>query len=113
MQPEIKTASDITGAVAREIRQGLKMPQRQFWGGISVSAAAGCAYENGHAPVPGTVQRLLFLHYVLSIPTDMEASDAHFAALVPSIQKIKSTRETAEEAATVISRGLEILNGIR
>lgn len=111
---KINSAQDIDGATAVELRNGLGLSQRAFWGAISVSSPAGCSYETGRIRIPAPVKRLLFLQYVAGIPTDLTLGDAQQqAALGAAIRSSRETRETVNNAAHLIERGLNTLNTLR
>jgi transcriptional regulator with XRE-family HTH domain len=66
---DVKTESDINGAVALSLRSGRGESQEVFWGRIGVTQAGGCRYERGRN-IPRPVRLLVFASYVAGIPLD-------------------------------------------
>lgn len=89
----IENSSQINGVVARQLRKGLDLGLREFWGNVAISYSAGSSYETGRNNIPEPVKRLLFLEYVLHIPTDMTASDAAEGFDLDALEVRRKARE--------------------
>ena len=67
----IKTAHDITGEVAKELRDALGLTQPEFWQPVCVSQSAGSRYESGaFEDMSGPIRVLLFARYVAEVNID-------------------------------------------
>lgn len=95
---EVKSPSDINGLVVRQIRLERKMSLREFWPAVGVSYSAGSAYEHSRNEIPEPVRRVVFLHYVLGLPTDIDA--AGFDGLMQA-DKFKAARDTKNRLAKI------------
>lgn len=51
------------------------MSLRDFWGGVGYTLSRGHSYETGKTPVPEDVRRLVYLEYVLGVPTDPDSEE--------------------------------------
>jgi len=65
----------ITGDSVRKMRQDLSLSQRAFWERIGCTVPTGCAYETGRSRIPEPVRRLIYLQYVVGIPTDIDSKE--------------------------------------
>lgn len=110
----INTSEEIDRAAVLALRSATGFGQRKFWGDLGVSPAAGCSYETGRSQMPIPVRRLIFLHYVIGIPTDINAEDAKslsgFGASMRGVRKMKQAIGTA---VAQIKGGLETLTSIK
>ena len=69
---KITKHSEINGETAKALRESLGLQQKEFWPSVGVSPDRGCRYETGETKrIPEPAQRLVFLHYVCGVPTDM------------------------------------------
>lgn len=96
---ELKTEKDITGSVAKAMREQLALSQSEFWGAVCVPISTGCAYETGKtAEIPKPVRRLLYLQYVAGLPTDSSASELKTLA-----RDIQTSRQASRAMRKVVS----------
>lgn len=65
----------ITGDSVRKMRQDMNLSQRAFWERIGCTVPTGCGYETGRSRIPEPVRRLIYLQYVLGIPTDIDSQE--------------------------------------
>lgn len=93
---DIKNESELNGVAVRAIRQGLRLSQKKFWGAVCVLGSRGCAYETGSTDLPAPVRRLVFLHYVLGIPTDISSTEGQ------AIQKAKASGRSPAAVASAL-----------
>jgi transcriptional regulator with XRE-family HTH domain len=112
---EIKNENDINGVASLELRTKLKLTQKEFWGAVCVSGSRGCAYETGKTPIPAAVRRLLFLHYVLGIPTDINDREVKELAKVAAParrarRQMDAASSLIDEAAVLLNRAKETMN---
>lgn len=108
----ITKESDFDGGAALALRHRLNLSQKNFWAVVHVGAPRGSTYENGKWKVPPTVQRLLFLHYIVGIPvdsTDMESLKKIAEAARRSLQ-IKSAAADIEKASQLLTQAKVKLN---
>jgi len=63
---KIVTDQDITGLVARNLRNELGMAQAAFWGAVGVKQPIASRYEAG-LRIPDPIKSLLFIRYVAGI----------------------------------------------
>lgn len=63
------TQKDITGAVARELREQSGLSQAAFWKPLGVKQSVGCRYEAANT-IPQAVRILLVAHYVSGVKID-------------------------------------------
>ena len=68
------TEKDITGAVARKLRETAGLTQTAFWEPIGVKQSVGCRYESD-IPIPQAVRILLVAHYVSGIKIDAKTQE--------------------------------------
>jgi hypothetical protein len=64
--------SDVTGPAmwALRMKQGKNLVD--FWGEVAVKKSAGSLYERELRPLPETVRRLCYLHFVCGITVNSE-----------------------------------------
>lgn len=65
----VKAETELTGAKVRELRQSLGLCQRVFWGAVCSSKGQGSGYELERRDMPPYLRRLVFLHYIVGLPT--------------------------------------------
>lgn len=107
----IKTEGDINALTVKELRAGLKLTQSDFWGAVCVSKGRGCVYETGRtAPIPAEVRRLVFLHYVVGVPTDLTSKElVELAELAKFASPVRRARREMHAAADLIDQASELL----
>lgn len=105
---EIKNESEINGVWALGHREQLNMKQAEFWRPVCVSGSRGCAYETGKTPIPAAIRRLLYLHYVLGIPTDISGREIKELAKVAA--PARRARRQMDAAVKQIDEGIAQLN---
>lgn len=69
----INNEDEITGDVARALREAAGLPQNRFWGAIGVNQTSGHRYETGNIKrdrIPRPVRILLYIKYVIGLPID-------------------------------------------
>ncbi|MND38632.1 hypothetical protein D3C76_47600 [compost metagenome] len=112
---EIKNENEISGVAAQAMRERLKLTQKEFWRPVCVSGARGCAYETGRTPIPSPIKRLLYLHYVLGIPTDMSPREASDLAKVAAParrarRQMDAATRMIDEASAMLTQAKEAMN---
>ena len=75
MQTKKQPPTMLTGEDLRTLRMSMGMSLKDFWGAAGYSLSRGCAYETGKTDIPGHVRRLMYLQYVLGIPTDIDSQE--------------------------------------
>lgn len=111
---EIKKVSEISGERLRVLRTARGERLEDFWGAVGYSTSRGHAYETGATSLPEHVRRLVFLHYVVGIPTNLEG--AEFNDLVQAIEagsigKIRQASTLLEQGQQLLNETLSVLNG--
>lgn len=102
---EIKSASDITGPVAKLLRKRAKLAQDTFWSSVGLSQASGCLCERGktHA-ISEPVRMLIYTIYVAGVsldpntPAGTEQLD-RLAQLQAAAEKTRKPRKKVAPAA--------------
>lgn len=104
----IPDPSSLTGPQLREIREAKALSQAAFWGAIGVKQPAGHGYENDRE-MPESVRRLVYLHYVVGIPTDAEPSvlAAVGQAATAAHQARRDLRRAETLATSAVSKIME------
>lgn len=104
----IKTERDVKASTVRVLREESKLSQTKFWGAIGISLARGNRYETGKAAtIPGDVKRLVFLHYVIGIPTNATPDELH--DLMQSAAPAREYRHNAKLAVGHIDQAEKAL----
>lgn len=57
------------------MRMSREMSIKDFWAGIGYSLSRGHSYETGKTPIPESVRRLVYLQYILDVPTDPDSEE--------------------------------------
>lgn len=76
-----KHAVVFTGEELRQMRLARGLSLKEFWGAVGYTLSRGCSYETSKTKIPEHVRRLVWLHYVLGVPTDPESAEARQYAL--------------------------------
>lgn len=80
----IQSESDFNALSVKQLRTELKLTQASFWSAVCVPGSRGCAYETGRTPIPAEVRRLLYLQYVVGLPTDITSKEIKELAAIAS-----------------------------
>ena len=105
------TEKDITGAVARKLRETAGLTQTAFWEPIGVKQSVGCRYESD-IPIPQAVRILLVAHYVSGVKIDAATHDgvaelAQLGAIQSNLNKVKWLASAAQTDITIASKKLQ------
>lgn len=65
----------LTPEAVTELRKAKGLSQRAFWHALGYSNTRGCSYEAGRTAIPEHVRRLVYLHHVLGIPTNIDSKE--------------------------------------
>lgn len=108
---KIEKEGDINALTVKALREGLKLKQPDFWQAVCVSKGRGCAYETGRtAPIPAEVRRLVFLHYVVGVPTDMTSTELkELSELAKFASPVRRARREMHAASNLIDQASELL----
>lgn len=114
---DIKNESEINGITAKAIRENLGLRQSDFWGAVCISGARGCAYETGRTDIPKPIRRLLFLHYVLGVPTDISSREIReLGKVADPARRARRQMDNAstyiDEACVLLNRAKEVMNAL-
>lgn len=72
----IETEDDVQPLAVQRLRNSLNLTQAIFWQAVGVTLQQGHRYENGLTKdIPRLVRRMVFLHYVIGIPTDADPAE--------------------------------------
>lgn len=110
----IETEDDVKALSVRRLRESLELSQAKFWEMVGVSPLRGHRYENGitHS-IPRDVRRMVFLHYVIGIPTDASPESLRKLKLMAELSKpLEDVNAKLEAAAKAIASAKETLNAI-
>jgi len=97
------TEKDITGAVARKLRETAGLTQTAFWEPIGVKQSVGCRYESD-IPIPQAVRILLVAHYVSGIKIDAKTQEG--VEELARLGAIQSKHNQAKVIAGTVSTDL-------
>lgn len=78
---EITNETQITGDVARAMRQRAGLSQHKFWDEVGITQSGGCRYETGRNEIPKAARIVFFLRYVAGIKFDV-STDAGAAEIM-------------------------------
>lgn len=65
----------LTGPDLQDMRQKRGMSVKDFWDRVGYSLNRGYAYEAERSQIPEHVRRLIYIEYVLGIPTNPDSDD--------------------------------------
>lgn len=106
---EIKKQSDINAETVKALRLDLGMRLSDFYPPVCVSLTRGSSYETGKTPIPETVKRLLFLHYIVGIQTDLSAEELKMRGNVEAPERrvrrqLAATIQHVDEATAMLQQ---------
>ncbi len=106
---EIQKQSDINAETVKRLRTSLDMRLIDFWPPVCITASRGCAYEKGKTEIPETVKRLVFLHYVVGIQTDLSAEELKMRGNVEAPERrvrrqLAATIQHVDEATAMLQQ---------
>lgn len=112
---EIKTEKDITGEVAKQLREKAGETQAVFWKAVGLTQSGGSRYESG-LTIPKPVRQLLYIRYVAGLKLDTTTtegcerikrlSDLAASELAPKKEKIGKALNSAMKSIKSASRDL-------
>lgn len=108
------TESEITGALARKLREERGLTQAEFWRPLGVKQSVGCRYESD-IPIPQAVRILLVAHYVGGVKIDAATPEgvAELARLGSIQSKQTQAKAIAGNARTDIAKAIKNLEVAR
>ena len=108
------TESEITGPIARTLREGLGLTQPAFWNPVGVKQSVGCRYEVD-TPIPASVRILLVARYVAGLTIDATTAegvaDLQQLALVQA--KVRSAKSIASSVKSDLNKTIKKLEAAR
>lgn len=109
------TEKDITGPVARGIREGLTLSQSAFWNPIGVHQSTGCKYEDQQAKIPKSVRILVVANYVAGVKIDTTTGEGvESLARLGTIQaKDRDLKKSAARAMRALDSAAAEIAGAR
>ena len=107
----IKSQDDVTPEAVKALRAHLKLTQEGFWPPVCVPAMRGCHYETKRTPIPVEIKRLIYLHHVLGIPTDIKASDINDIA--ETAKSVRIAQREIEKAEALVAKAGNLLGAAR
>lgn len=85
------------------IERGMSL--KEFWGAVGYTLSRGCSYETSKTKIPEHARRLVYLHYVLGVPTDPESAEARqFAVELKEKHPIR-----VNNAVKLVEKGIGIM----
>ena len=97
------TEQDITGPIARKLREEFGMTQTAFWRPLGVKQSVSCRYEQG-VDIPQAVRILLVAHYVGGVKID--AATPEGVAELTLLGAIQSKHNQAKAIAGTVRTDL-------
>lgn len=70
----VTSEKDITGQVAKALREQAGMTQKSFWNSLGLTQSGGSRYEQGH-PLPRPIRILIYTMYVAGLRVDASSKD--------------------------------------
>lgn len=101
-----------TGEGLRQMRLASGLSLKEFWGSVGYTLSRGSSYETSKSKIPEHARRLVYLHYVLGVPTDPDSAEAReFAAELKSKHplRLKNARKLVEKAEKLMKDTLSEL----
>lgn len=110
--PTMTTEDQITGPIARKMREELGLTQKQFWEPVGVAQSVACRYETANVPVPRAVRILVVARYIggLEIDASSEAGVrdlVRVAMLKHSQTKVRESYQDAQKSIGTAIASLE------
>lgn len=104
------TEKDITGPVAKELRERAGLSQAAFWNPVGVQQSVACRYEQG-GRVPKAVRILIVARYVSGVVIDASThtSVADLARLGEIQSKAIDAKSVARTASAEIGKAVKSL----
>jgi len=106
---DIKTEADITGAVAKRLREQAGLTQNRFWEPLGITQSGGCRYEAGQ-PIPKPIRILVFANYVAALRIDPSTPEG--AAALMRLARLQAS-EVAGEAEKIGAKMAEAMAAVR
>lgn len=97
------TEKDITGPIARKLREDAGLTQTAFWEPLGVKQSVGCRYESD-IPIPQAVRILLVAHYIGGFKID--AATPEGVAELTRLGAIQSKHTQAKAIAGTVRADL-------
>lgn len=91
------TEKDITGAIARKLREEEGLTQTAFWEPLGVKQSVGCRYESD-IPIPQAVRILLVAHYVSGVKIDAATPEG-----VAELSRLGSIQSKQNNAKAIVA----------
>lgn len=107
----IQSQDDVTPEAVKALRAQLKLTQEGFWPPVCVPAMRGCHYETKRTPIPVEIKRLIYLHHVLGIPTDIKAGDINDIA--ETAKSVRIAQREIEKAEALVAKAGNLLGEAR
>lgn len=105
----IETEADVKPLAVQILRNSLGLSQAAFWKAVGVTLQQGHRYENGLTQrIPLTARRLVFLHYVIGIPTN--ADPAELRKMLANWQQPRDMSKHLQQAEKSLQAAKESLH---
>lgn len=105
----IETEADVKPLAVQRLRNSLGLSQAVFWQAVGVTLQQGHRYENGLTKdIPRTARRLVFLHYVIGIPTN--GDPAELRKMLANWQQPRDMSKHLQQAENALQAAKESLN---
>ncbi|MBB76590.1 MAG: hypothetical protein CMJ75_18955 [Planctomycetaceae bacterium] len=100
----IEGLNDVTGPRLRAFRKAKGQSAIEFWGAVGISRSRGYDFEK-KASLPEFVARLVYIHHVAGIPTDMPVAELrHLAKACEGHKALKQSIASAQRGAELLSK---------
>lgn len=98
------TENQITGTVARALRDQIGLTQTAFWSAVGVKQSVGCRYESD-MPIPHPVRILIVARYVSGVQIDTGTPEG--VAELSRLGGVQATFKDAKKAAAAVRSALD------
>lgn len=87
------------------MRTALGYSLNEFWGSLGYTISRGSCYETSKTRIPEHVRRLVYLHYVLGVPTNPDDQEARqFAVALKEKHPLR-----LNNAVKLVEKGIGIM----
>lgn len=113
---EISRPDQITGPIARQMRENMGLTQKQFWGPFGINKSRASGYETEKHEIDEPIQLLVYLHHVCRFPVNrphdamrrigtvinnlgegFEALDEALKGMEAAVEGLKTVRTSLED----------------
>lgn len=101
------TEQDITGPIARKLREDAGLTQTAFWEPLGVKQSVGCRYESDIA-IPHAVRILMVAHYVSGMKIDTATQEG-----VAELSRLGAIQSKQTQSKSMVAKAIKNLETAR